>query len=59
MYSVNIKSKSVLNLVQPFLRLKATTATTSVTSQYNEAVQKIPGPSFFQLVSNHLPRGKT
>lgn len=58
MYSVNIKSKSVLNLVRPFLRLKATTATTSVTNQYYDAVQKIPGPTFFQLVSNHFPRGK-
>ena len=55
MHSVNLKSKPVLNLIKPFLRLKATTATANV--QYKDALPKIPGPSFLQLVVNHLPRG--
>lgn len=56
MYSVSQKFKPVLDLIKPFLRLKATTATTSV--QFNEALPNIPGPSFFKLALNHLPRGK-
>lgn len=57
MYSVNVKSsKSVFNLIKPFLRFKATTAITSV--QYDDALPKIPGPSLLKLASNHLPGGK-
>lgn len=57
MYSINVKcSKLVLNLIKPFIRFKATTATTSV--QYDDALSKIPGPSLLKLASNHLPGGK-
>ena len=57
MYSVQvIKSKPVFILLKSVLRFKATTATTSV--HYDDAIPKIPGPSFLELALNHLPSGK-
>ena len=57
MYSVQvIKSKPVFNLLKSVLRFKATAISASV--HYEDAIPKIPGPSFLKLALNHLPSGK-